>query len=980
MQDINQLDSRKFIIIKGARVHNLKNIDIALPRNKFIVITGLSGSGKSSLAFDTLYAEGQRRYVESLSSYARQFIGRMDKPDVDYIHGISPAVAIEQKVNTRNPRSTVGTSTEIYDYLKLLFARIGKTYSPVSGDLVKRNTVEDVVKHIHSFPDETNVILLAPLFLHPGRTIEEDLNVLLQKGFIRIRFANTITKIEDLLQKENKKILDTLKQSSGVQSASASKTKKKKKIVLPEEEGHESPVASPIQIVIDRFAVAKEDESNLSRIADSVQTAFFEGQGECFTEIYDGDKTILTPFSNRFFLDGILFEEPSTQLFSFNNPYGACRSCEGFGSIIGIDEDLVIPDKSLSVYDGAIVCWRGEKMKEWNEELIRKAYKFDFPIHRPVYELTAEQKQLLWDGNSYFQGINSFFKWVETQAYKIQYRVMLSRYRGRTICPECRGTRLRGDANYVKVNGRSITDVVLMPVKDSLKFFSDLKLTKQETEIARRILVEISNRLRFLSDVGLGYLTMNRLSNSLSGGESQRINLATSLGSSLVGSMYILDEPSIGLHPRDTGRLITVLKSLRDVGNTLIVVEHDEEIMKAADQLIDIGLDAGVNGGNLIFQGTYEEILNNDAGYTGKYLSGREQITLPYKRRKASGMIQIDGARENNLKNLSVKIPLGIMTVVTGVSGSGKTSLVKKVLYPALKKIHGGFGEQSGAFDKLSGDYNKLVTVEFVDQNPIGKSSRSNPVTYVKAYDEIRMLFADLPVSRSRKYKPGHFSFNVEGGRCEVCEGEGEVTIEMQFMADIHLLCENCNGKRFKQEILDIEYKGKNIADVLAMTVDEAIVFFTTPTKSSGYDQKIVVKLKPLADVGLGYIGLGQSSSTLSGGEAQRIKLASFLTKGNIHDHSLFIFDEPTTGLHFHDIRKLLKAFDMLIEHGNSILIIEHNSEVIKCADWVIDLGPDGGEDGGYILFEGTPDDLVNCKKSFTGQHLKEKMGIISPS
>ena len=980
MQDIDQLDSKKFIIIKGARVHNLKNIDIALPRNKFIVITGLSGSGKSSLAFDTLYAEGQRRYVESLSSYARQFIGRMDKPDVDYIHGISPAVAIEQKVNTRNPRSTVGTSTEIYDYLKLLFARIGKTYSPVSGELVKRNTVEDVVKHIQSFSNETKVILLAPLFLHPGRTIEEDLNVLLQKGFIRIRYANTITKIEDLFQKENKKILDTLKESSGVKSASITKPKKKKKIALLEEATPEAPVASPIQIVIDRFSVAKDDESNLSRIADSVQTAFFEGQGECFTEIYNGDKIILTPFSNRFFLDGILFEEPSTQLFSFNNPYGACRSCEGFGSIIGIDEDLVIPDKSLSVYDGAIVCWRGEKMKEWNEELIRKAYKFDFPIHRPIYELTADQKLLLWNGNSYFQGINSFFKWVETQAYKIQYRVMLSRYRGRTICPECRGTRLRGDANYVKVNGRSITDVVLMPVKESLKFFSDLKLTKQETEIARRILVEISNRLRFLSDVGLGYLSLNRLSNTLSGGESQRINLATSLGSSLVGSMYILDEPSIGLHPRDTGRLITVLKSLRDVGNTLIVVEHDEEIMKAADQLIDIGLDAGVNGGNLIFQGTYEEILNDDAGYTGKYLSGREQIVLPYKRRKASGIIQIDGARENNLKNLTVKIPLGIMTVVTGVSGSGKTSLVKKVLYPALKKIHGGFGEQSGAFDKLSGDYNKLVTVEFVDQNPIGKSSRSNPVTYVKAYDEIRMLFADLPVSRSRKYKPGHFSFNVEGGRCEVCEGEGEVTIEMQFMADIHLLCENCNGKRFKQEILDIEYKGKNIADVLAMTVDEAIIFFTTPLKSSGYDSKIVVKLKPLADVGLGYIGLGQSSSTLSGGEAQRIKLASFLTKGNIHDHSLFIFDEPTTGLHFHDIRKLLKAFDMLIEHGNSILIIEHNSEVIKCADWVIDLGPEGGEDGGYLLFEGTPDDLIHCKKSYTGQHLKEKMGIKSPS
>ena len=976
MEDFNKLDSRKFIIIKGARVNNLKNIDIALPRNKFIVITGLSGSGKSSLAFDTLYAEGQRRYVESLSSYARQFIGRIDKPDVDYILGISPAVAIEQKVNTRNPRSTVGTSTEIYDYLKLLFARIGKTYSPVSGEIVKRHTVEDVVKHVQSFPDNTNVILSAPLFLHPGRSIEEDLNVLIQKGYIRIRFANTIYKIEDLLLKENEKILKTLKNSSGVVQLAV--VKKKKSSAKENDPAPAVNEPSPIQIVIDRFTITSDEESNLSRIADSIQTAFFEGHGECTTEILLDNKAVLTHFSNRFFLDGILFEEPSTQLFSFNNPYGACRTCEGFGSIIGIDEDLVIPDKSLSVYDGAIVCWRGDKMKEWNEELILKAYKFDFPIHRPVYELTQEQRVLLWTGNSYFQGIRAFFKWVETQAYKIQYRVMLSRYRGRTVCPDCRGTRLRSDANYVRVNGLSITDVVLMPVSESLKFFNGIKLNEYDLEVGRRILLEVTNRLRFLSDVGLGYLTMNRLSNSLSGGESQRINLATSLGSSLVGSMYILDEPSIGLHPRDTGRLIKVLKSLRDVGNTLIVVEHDEEIMKASDQLIDIGPDAGIHGGELIFQGTYEEILNTDSGYTGKYLSGKEQIALPYRRRSPSGMINIEGARENNLKNVSVKIPLGVMTVVTGVSGSGKTSLVKKVLYPALKKIHGGYGEQSGAFDKLTGDYKKLSSVEFVDQNPIGKSSRSNPVTYVKAYDEIRTLFADLPVSRSRKYKPGHFSFNVEGGRCDVCEGEGEVTIEMQFMADIHLVCENCNGKRFKQEILDVEYKGKNIADILSMTVDEAIEFFNSPIKSFGNDQKIAVKLKPLADVGLGYIGLGQSSSTLSGGEAQRIKLASFLTKGNLHEHSLFIFDEPTTGLHFHDIRKLLKAFDMLLEHGNSILIIEHNSEVIKCADWVIDLGPEGGEQGGHLLFEGTPDDLIHCEKSYTGQHLKDKMGLSS--
>ena len=975
MVKVESLDSRKFIIIKGARVHNLKNIDIAIPRNKFVVITGLSGSGKSSLAFDTLYAEGQRRYVESLSSYARQFIGRMDKPDVDYIHGISPAVAIEQKVNSRNPRSTVGTSTEIYDYLKLLFARIGKTYSPVSGEAVKRQSVEDVVLHVESYPDGSKVILFAPLYLHPERTIAEELSILLQKGFIRIRVADTIHKIEELLDPAKEKILSGLGESAGTKTTSATKGRKKKKTNEEETIAVKS-LPSPIQIVIDRITVNKNDESNSSRIADSVQTAFFEGRGECQTEIHVSEERIYTHFSNRFELDGITFEEPSTQLFSFNNPYGACQRCEGFGSIIGIDEDLVIPDKSLSVFDKGIVCWRGEKMSEWNEDLIKKSYKFDFPIHKPIYELTAEQKKLLWTGNSYFKGLHDFFKWVEANSYKIQYRVMLSRYRGRTLCPDCRGTRLRHDANHVKIAGLSITDVVLMPVSECLRFFSNLKLTGNEIEIAKRILLEISNRLSFLENVGLGYLTMNRLSNTLSGGESQRINLATSLGSSLVGSIYILDEPSIGLHPRDTGRLITVLNSLRDIGNTLIVVEHDEEIMKAADQLIDIGPDAGVHGGELIFQGSYEEILADEIGYTGKYLSGKEQIPVPYKRRKANGLIRIDGARENNLKNVTVKIPLGVMSVVTGVSGSGKTSLVKKVLFPALKKIHGGYGEQSGAFDKLSGDYGRLAGVEFVDQNPIGKSSRSNPVTYIKAFDEIRSLYADLPLSRSRKYKPSHFSFNVEGGRCEVCEGEGEVTIEMQFMADIHLVCENCNGKRFKQEILDIEYKGKNISNILELTVDEAIEFFNSPIKSLGNDIKIANKLKPLAEVGLGYIKLGQSSSTLSGGEAQRIKLASFLSKGNNTDHTLFIFDEPTTGLHFHDIRKLLKAFDMLLNQGNTLLVIEHNPEVIKCADWVIDMGPEGGDNGGYVVFEGTPDNLIKCKESFTGQHLKEKIGV----
>ncbi|MBL0064179.1 MAG: excinuclease ABC subunit UvrA [Bacteroidetes bacterium] len=978
MAGVEKLDPKQFIIIKGARVHNLKNIDVAIPRNKFVVITGLSGSGKSSLAFDTLYAEGQRRYVESLSSYARQFIGRMDKPDVDYIKGISPAVAIEQKVNSRNPRSTVGTSTEIYDYLKLLFARIGKTYSPVSGKEVQRHSVDDVVKELSSFPPGTKVLLYAPLLLHAGRTLIEELNILLQKGFTRVRIIDTVYKIEELLDKGNAALLDNVSNALGLGASTAKPTRKKKSVAEDEIKSTTPTKQSIIQIVIDRFTIQPDDPDNISRISDSVQTAFFEGQGECITEIQDTAKSKLISFSNRFELDGISFEEPSTQLFSFNNPYGACKRCEGFGSIIGIDEDLVMPDKSLSVYEGAIVCWRGDKMKEWNEQLIRSSYKFDFPIHRPVFELTRDQRKLLWEGNSYFKGIDSFFQWVESQAYKIQYRVMLSRYRGRTMCPDCRGTRLRKDAAYVLINGKSITDVVLMPVQDNLRFFRELKLSDYQMQVAKRILLEITSRLQFLSDVGLGYLTLNRLSNTLSGGESQRINLATSLGSSLVGSMYILDEPSIGLHPRDTDRLIKVLKSLRDVGNTLIIVEHDEEIMKASDELIDIGPDAGRNGGELIFQGTYKEILSDRKSYTGQYLSGKESIPIPYRRRSWNSFVKVEGARENNLKNLSVKFPLGVMTVVTGVSGSGKTSLVKKVLYPALKKIHGGYGEQSGVFDKVSGDYNKITSIEFVDQNPIGKSSRSNPVTYIKAYDEIRALYADLPLSRSRKYKPSHFSFNVEGGRCEVCEGEGEVTIEMQFMADIHLLCENCNGKRFKQEILDIEYKGKNIADLLGMTVDEAIEFFSAPLKSAGNDHKIATKLRPLADVGLGYIRLGQSSSTLSGGEAQRIKLASFLGKGQAHDHSLFIFDEPTTGLHFHDIKKLLKAFDMLIEQGNSVLIIEHNPDIIKCADWVIDLGPEGGDTGGNIVFEGPPEDLPACKESFTGQFIAEKLKLVN--
>ncbi|MDF2436600.1 MAG: ABC-ATPase UvrA [Bacteroidota bacterium] len=957
MPDINieKLNSKEYIIIKGARVHNLKNIDVAIPRNKLVVITGLSGSGKSSLAFDTLYAEGQRRYVESLSAYARQFMGRINKPEVDYIKGISPAVAIEQKVNTRNPRSTVGTSTEIYDYLKLLYARIGKTFSPVSGNQVKRDTVNDVANYINSLAPETKLLLLSPVKKAAGKSLKDQLQLLAQQGFTRIQVNGEVQKIEDFVL-----------------------TKFSEKTI--------------VNLVIDRITVRPDDEDNENRISDSVQTAFYEGDGECMVEIMgdtrieekskakgpkskEGKLSTVRTFSNRFELDGITFEEPSLHFFSFNNPVGACKNCEGFGSVIGIDEDLVIPNKNLSVYEDAIVAWKGEKMSEWKHELIRNAHKFDFPVHRSYYDLSPKERKLLWTGNSYFEGLNAFFKFLETQVYKIQYRVMLSRYRGKTVCPECNGTRLRKDASYVKVGGLSITDIVLMPVDEVLPFFQKIKLSEYDTEVSKRILIEITNRLQFLCDVGLGYLTLNRLSNTLSGGESQRINLATSLGSSLVGSLYILDEPSIGLHPRDTQRLIKVLTSLRNIGNTVVVVEHDEEIMRAADMLIDIGPLAGTHGGNLVFQGKHEDLEHEKESLTALYLTGKEKIETPATRRKWNNYIELKGARENNLKGVDVKFPLNVMTVVTGVSGSGKTSLVKRILYPALKKIHGGMGEQTGSFEKISGSINSISAVEMIDQNPIGKSSRSNPVTYVKAYDEIRALFADQALAKARGYKPSHFSFNVDGGRCEVCEGEGIVTVEMQFMADIHLLCEVCNGKRFKQEILEIKYNDKNIADVLELTVDDAISFFRNSDKQTNAEKKIVQKISPLAEVGLGYVHLGQSSSTLSGGEAQRIKLASFLGIGqNSISPTLFIFDEPTTGLHFHDISKLLYAFNALIKQGHSIIIIEHNVEVIKTADWVIDLGPEGGNQGGTIVFEGVPEDLVKNKKSYTGQYLVGKL------
>jgi len=947
-------DPQKHIIIKGTRVHNLKNLDVAIPKNKLVVVTGMSGSGKSSLAFDTLYAEGQRRYVESLSSYARQFLGRMNKPDVDYIKGIAPAIAIEQKVITSNPRSTVGTSTEIYDYLKLLFSRIGKTISPISGNLVKKDSVTDVINFIMTLPNDTQVTILCPLYPHNNRSLKEELAVLMQKGFVRVEYLQKLSRIETLL--EDMSIVDDgqwLKDEvKGDKATNESATS----------------AQQAVRIVIDRITKNEEDET-YSRLADSIQTAFFEGKGDCYVRYQepDAEKENERFFCDRFELDGIKFEEPTANFFSFNNPYGACKRCEGYGKVIGIDEDLVIPDKSKSIYEGAIAPWRGEKMREWNDSLIKSALKFDFPIHRQYNQLTEKEQRLLWTGNKYFRGLDEFFKEMEAQTYKIQYRVMLSRYRGKTTCPECKGSRLRQDASYVKIDGKSITDVVLMPLDKALDFFSNLKLNETDVTVGKRLLMEITNRLSFLNDVGLSYLTLNRLSNTLSGGESQRINLATSLGSSLVGSIYVLDEPSIGLHPRDTQRLITVLKSLRDVGNTVLVVEHEEEIMKAADHIIDIGPAAGTHGGELIFTGTYDEIIKDDNSLTGRYLSGKEEIAIPDHRRKWHDYIGIKGGRENNLQHVDAQFPLGVLTVVTGVSGSGKTSLVKRILAPALQKTLGNYsGEQTGSYDSIEGDYAKIEQVELVDQNPIGRSSRSNPVTYVKAWDEIRNLFAAQPASKAAGLKPSAFSFNVEGGRCDVCQGEGEVKIEMQFMADIFLTCETCGGKRFKQHILDITYNEKNVSEVLEMTIDEGLEFFKK-------EPKIIAKIKPLVDVGLGYVKLGQSSNTLSGGEAQRIKLASFLVKGNNTHKTLFIFDEPTTGLHFEDIKKLLKSFDALLDHGNTIIVIEHNMDVIKCADWVIDIGPEGGDKGGKVVFEGLPEDLIKVKDSYTGKFLKER-------
>ena len=930
---------KDYIIVLKARVNNLKNLSVAIPRKKLVVITGLSGSGKSSLAFDTLYADGQRRYVESLSSYARQFLGRMDKPEVDAILGISPAIAIEQKVKTRNPRSTVGTSTEVYEYLKLLFARIGKTYSPISGKQVKRHKTSDVANHILSLEDGTDVLIYAPLTTNGGRSLKQQLQVLLQQGFSRVLTKNKIRRIEDVFEEINEKAK-----------------------------------AKNCFLVIDRIHVDHSDTELYTRITDSVQTAFYEGKGYLKIAYNQAGAHQVVDFSNKFELDGIQFEEPTVNLFTFNNPYGACKLCEGFGSIIGIDENLVVPNPRLSVYDGAIACWKGEKMGEWKEQLILNAYKFDFPIHKPYFELSEEQKELLWTGNKYFEGLNAFFESLEEQVYKIQYRVMLSRYRGKTQCPECKGTRLRKDANYVQVAGKTISQLTGMQLDKALDFFKNISLNEHDEKVSRRLLIEIVNRLQFLNDVGLGYLTLNRPSASLSGGESQRINLATSLGSSLVGSMYILDEPSIGLHPRDTHRLIKVLKRLRDLGNTVIVVEHEEDIIKEADQIIDIGPDSGEHGGELIFQGSYDELPGNNKSYTALYLTRRKEIPVPDHRRHWTNCIDIKGAFRHNLRNVDVRFPLNVLTVVTGVSGSGKSTLVRDILYASLKKNINNEIAQESKIAQLGGEVKRIKAVEYIDQNPIGRSSRSNPATYLKAYDDIRQLYANQSLAKLRTYKPGTFSFNIPGGRCEQCEGEGVIKVEMQFMADIYLKCDACHGKRFKDEVLEVKYKGKAIADILDLTVDEAIEFFCSETKNNSLENKIVDKIRPLQETGLGYLRLGQSSNTLSGGEAQRIKLAYFLAKGAGAPPTLFIFDEPTTGLHIHDISKLLYAFHALIENGHSIIVIEHNGEIIKSADWVIDMGPEGGDLGGQIIFEGTPEELVKSEKSYTGKFLKEKL------
>nr|WP_315155013.1 excinuclease ABC subunit UvrA [uncultured Flavobacterium sp.] len=932
--DFSTLDPKQNIIIKGAQVHNLKNVDVVIPRNKLVVITGLSGSGKSSLAFDTLYAEGQRRYVESLSSYARQFLGRLDKPKVEYIKGIAPAIAIEQKVNTTNARSTVGTSTEIYDYIKLLYARIGRTYSPVSGQEVKKNTVTDVVNCVKALAWESKWLLLAPLHLEEGRKLQDKLKILQQQGFARLLVNQEMLRLDDFIA-----------------SIADKKDKELEKLT--------------IELIIDRIVVKTEEEF-YNRLADAVQTAFYEGKGDCFLQELNEQNRF--SFSNNFELDGISFLEPNVHLFSFNNPYGACPACEGYGNIIGIDPELVVPNTTLSVFENAIYPWRGESMSWFRDELVNAAYKFDFPIHKPYFQLTDEQKELIWTGNQYFQGLNDFFKELEEKNYKIQNRVLLSRYRGKTKCPTCKGKRLRTEASYVKINHKTVSDLVDLPIKNLVDFFKKIELDDYEKQIAKRLLIEINNRLSFLTEVGLDYLTLNRNSATLSGGESQRINLATSLGSSLVGSMYILDEPSIGLHPKDTERLINVLLSLRDLGNTVIVVEHDEDIMKAADMIIDIGPEAGTLGGNLVAQGAFKEILKADS-LTANYLSGTKSIVTPKKRRPYKNYIEIIGARENNLQNIDVVFPLDVLTVITGVSGSGKSTLIKKILFPAMQKKLENVGEKAGQFTEMKGSFSHIKHIEYVDQNPIGRSSRSNPVTYIKAYDDIRDLYAKEKLSKVRGYQPKHFSFNVDGGRCETCKGEGTINVEMVFMADVQLPCETCNGKRFKKETLEVAFEQKNIHDILTMTIDDAISFFKEHKQS-----KIIQKLQPLQDVGLGYVQLGQSSSTLSGGEAQRIKLASFLVKGATKEKALFVFDEPTTGLHFHDIKKLLTSFEALIEKGHSILVIEHNLDLIKCADWIIDLGPEGGENGGKLLAVGTPEAIVKNKNSVTAKYLKDKL------
>ena len=920
----------KSIYIKGARVHNLKNIEVEIPHEKLVVVTGLSGSGKSTLAFDTIFAEGQRRYVESLSAYARQFLGKISKPDVDIITGIAPAIAIEQKVNTRNPRSTVGTTTEIYDYLKLLYARIGHTFSPVSGQEVRCYSVDDVAAYIQQQGEGGRVVIAAPLTLGRGQGIIEKLTLLLSDGLMRVWTKGETRLIEDILPQVDEKTR-----------------------------------AEEILVVIDRARIAADDDTQ-TRMRDSVARAFSYGEGIC-TVITDKGAT---EFSSRFEADGIQFEHPSEHLFSFNNPLGACPRCEGYGKVIGIDEDLVIPDKSKTIYEDAVACWRGETMRKWKEQLVENAYKFDFPIHTPFHELTQEQKRMLWRGNEYFHGLDDFFAYIDSERRKIQFRVMKARYTGKTTCPECGGSRLRREALYVKVGGKTVADLVVMPVDELIAFFAGLELDGHDTKTAARILVEIRNRLQYLADVGLGYLTLDRLSSTLSGGESQRINLSTSLGSNLTGSLYILDEPSIGLHPRDTNRLIKVLQQLRDLGNTVIVVEHEEEVIRAADYIVDIGPKAGYNGGEVVFSGTLPQLLKSRKSLTADYLTGRRAIAPPATERGWSNSILIQGARENNLRNIDVRIPLGVMTCITGVSGSGKSSLAKGILYPALRRLLFDTGVKPGDFDGIGGDVQLLRSVEMIDQNPIGKSSRSNPVTYIKAYDEIRKLFADQPYAQHTGLGASSFSFNIAGGRCEECQGEGVIKVSMQFMADVELVCEACGGKRFRDEILEVKYRGKSIYDVLEMTVDDAIAFFGEDKKDPTC-KRIVERLKPLQDVGLGYIKLGQSSSTLSGGESQRVKLASFLTKDSAQGGVMFIFDEPTTGLHFHDINKLLAAFNALIERGHTTVIVEHNMDVIKCADWVVDLGPEAGTGGGRVVFEGTPRNLEQCPASYTGKYLR---------